>query len=151
MKSVKNSHTSLPPLIDYRQSGKGITLEKGFSPETIRYAIKSRFDGWVYMTCERERNVRSKRRRRRSESHVADHLDKVPLVLADPDKVIVDPEYPDSTHIYYRRITLKDGSQIGLAVPVCSKEPSYVYTVHSWKGKHVKGETRGLSIAWLQR
>lgn len=84
-------------------------------------------------------------------SNVSVHLDKVPLVLADPDKVIVDPDYPDSTHIYYRMFELESGERIGLAVPVFTKATRYVYTVHSWKGERVKGEARGLTITWLKR
>lgn len=144
-------HFTVELIVDYSENGKGIVLEEGYHPETIHYSVRSEFDGKVYMTYERERNIAIKRRRRKSEEYVSVHLDKVPLVLADPDKVIVDPDYPDSTHIYYRMFELESGERIGLAVPVFTKATRYVYTVHSWKGERVKGEARGLTITWLKR
>ena len=142
---------TIEPTIDYSENGKLIVLEKGFRPETIHYSVLAELDGKVYMTYERERNIAIKRRRRKTEAYVSAHLDKVPWVLADPDKVIVDPDYPDSARIYYRMFELETGERIGLAVPICTKEPKYVYTVHDWKGKTVKGEARGLTITWLKR
>jgi hypothetical protein len=137
--------------LDYTSSGQPIILEPGYAPETIKYRVLSKFDGWVYMTYEREWNIAAKRLLRAKEAYVSRNLDKIPFVLAHPDKAIIDPEYPESTHIYYKIVTLHDGSQSGLAVPICIKEPKYIYTAHSWKGDRVKGETRGLKITWLLR
>ena len=127
-----------PVSLDYTLSGQPIILEPGYAPETIKYRVLSKFDGWVYMTYEREWNIAAKRLLRAKEAYVSQNLDKIPLVLAQPDQAITDPEYPESAHIYYKIVTLHDGSKGGLAVPICIKEPKYVYTEHSWKGNRVK-------------
>jgi hypothetical protein len=91
--------------LDYTSSGQPIILEPGYAPETIKYRVLSKFDGWVYMTYEREWNIAAKRLLRAKEVYVSRNLDKIPLVLAHPDKAIIDPEYPESTHIYYKIVT----------------------------------------------
>lgn len=100
----------------------------------------------VYVTAEGLKYTRDSLRAKGRQRFLLDELERIPNILAHPDIVVWDYEYPDDTLIYYKRLYIKSkGAHYLIAAIVKIRQGKrFLYNVHVQESGKVKGYHRDM-------
>lgn len=139
-----------PGTVDTSEAGEQIRINSKYTKEVVRYSTVGRFGDRIYVTARGLEHIEWERKRKIARGEI-EHEQALSLlqkdreiiarVLADPDKVIIDPQHKESQLIYYKQIPgIEDrkGRPQWLAIVVEKADHKHVVTMYPSRVGKVK-------------